>query len=273
MKNREYRIYLNLRQQNLREQRRLNEAISGRMGMQSVCRNNLAAVTREQHQLKEELLKIRATGPTTWGVLPPRDDGTSRIHKQEGGYLASGTKPANGVVCRSSRAQEKEQQTVARLDKKIAAFNQAMDKKNRTEDKYQSEANSPTQSNDSKVQRLPLNDPKMDVSTDKSRKGASGSTNTGRNPKQGGNASTEPRQQDPNAKPFEKSGLEPLQTEQGQALSFDTVKDNPDKILRTVDVLPDFSKTWSQAKKTRYVRHRHKPDHERELSLYEMFKK
>ena len=54
-------------------------------------------------------------------------------------------------------------------------------------------------------------------------------------------------------------------------MSFDSDTYNPDGTLRTVHTMTTFEHRYEQAKKARYVRHRDKPDFERELSVSQIF--
>ena len=55
------------------------------------------------------------------------------------------------------------------------------------------------------------------------------------------------------------------------SIRFDSLKYNPDGSVRTVHVMPDFKVSWTEAKKARYIRHKEKPAHEKELTVNQMF--
>ena len=72
MKARNYRVTEALRQQNQREQRRLEDIIGQgqRSGLEAKHRYEMTSVTKEQERIKRELERIKQTNSTTRGVLP-----------------------------------------------------------------------------------------------------------------------------------------------------------------------------------------------------------
>ena len=74
MKARNYRVTEALRQQNQREQRRLEDIIGQgqRSGLEAKHRYEMTSVTKEQERIKRELERIKQTNSTTRGVLPGR---------------------------------------------------------------------------------------------------------------------------------------------------------------------------------------------------------
>eukprot|EP00079_Xenopus_tropicalis_P009611 XP_002933820.1 PREDICTED: coiled-coil domain-containing protein 190 [Xenopus tropicalis] len=56
-------------------------------------------------------------------------------------------------------------------------------------------------------------------------------------------------------------------------LVFDEEVYAPDGSLRTVHTMPDLMQSLEEARKARYIRHRHRPDFEKELSVQEIFQK
>lgn len=341
MRERNYRTAESLRQRNLREQRRLDESLRGRWGMQAKHETKLAAVTREQLQLKQELAKIRTTGTTTtWGVLPPREDGGSQnrngqVHVKPGkstsnNHVASFTGKgvvANGKATLTSRAEHekrKEQRRMSHLEDRMVVFKKSLANGD-TEgdnDRTQSTGNKVDNAVAIHVDRLvigddgdktttttntqgePLNSAPHDNSkTDlnNSRKmSASGHPEAAQDKKETGHTGSAANESADSAVSKNELGestitaassrlsknqdlrrQSQLQTQTqtqaqkkgGQGAGFDSKRYNPDGSLRTVHVLPDFGSRWSEAKKARYIRHKYKPDHEKELSVKEMFDK
>ena len=70
MKERSYRVTEALRHQNQREQRRLEDIIGQRNGIEAKHRHEMSAVSKEQERIRRELARIKQTISTTWGVLP-----------------------------------------------------------------------------------------------------------------------------------------------------------------------------------------------------------
>ncbi|OCT83077.1 coiled-coil domain-containing protein 190 [Xenopus laevis] len=56
-------------------------------------------------------------------------------------------------------------------------------------------------------------------------------------------------------------------------LVFDKEVYAPDGSLRTMHTMPDLMQSLEDARKARYIRHRHRPDFEKELSIQEIFQK
>ena len=65
IKERNYRMVETLRQQNMREQRRLNDRLTNRQGMKAAYNYEIASVSYEQRKLRQEMLKIKQSTPAS----------------------------------------------------------------------------------------------------------------------------------------------------------------------------------------------------------------
>lgn len=77
-----------LRRENQRALRQLDEVIFSKQGMEATKNYQLDAVSREQGRIRAELARIRQTTATTWGVLPARkgeqrEDDTQHRHAEK----------------------------------------------------------------------------------------------------------------------------------------------------------------------------------------------
>ena len=88
---RNYRMVETLRQQNLREQRRLDNRLAHRQGMQAAHNYEIASLSYEQRKLRQEMVKIKQSTPASanlWKYKPGRAS-TDSIRIQQSSQVVS----------------------------------------------------------------------------------------------------------------------------------------------------------------------------------------
>ncbi len=104
---RNYRIVEELRQKNLREQRRLSNDFHSKGGMNAVHRTQIAEVSKEQRRIKRELVRIRQSTSTSLGALPPRIDTLGRDHHSGSDYYSWRSERKGSSDTESENSQKK----------------------------------------------------------------------------------------------------------------------------------------------------------------------
>ena len=80
LRDRNYKLVESVRQENMREQRRLADHLYSLQGMTAAHKYEMASMSYEQRKLKEELARIQKSTSTTQGKLPPRKHNVTFIN-------------------------------------------------------------------------------------------------------------------------------------------------------------------------------------------------
>lgn len=113
MKERSYRQVEALRQQNRREQRRLEDKLNSRQGLNAIRQYSLDQVSREQDRVRKELAQIHKLGvTTTLGHLPPRDRAAFDDDNNNHGKTYRRKRRRSKVDAMKEREREKAEQTL-----------------------------------------------------------------------------------------------------------------------------------------------------------------
>ena len=259
-KERQYRSVEALRQRNLREERLLHRKINMPKGMQDTCRYHIAAMSKEQRRVRRELAHIRATLPNVRTLLP--------LSRSE---LETRTRQVPENIGRRSLGSH--EYSLVEKSPEVAAL---MSKRNMRDQNKLTE---------DRLQRFRESYPLNESPTTSIR--STGETNDATLPAASAEADgCAMLNQLSEAKANVQKRLVRQASNRTSTYLQDVLRDDTYQTRhneyshrnadgrpssKTTHALPDFMESFSEAKKARYIRHKEKQWHEKELTIKAIF--